>query len=262
MDHNMRSRSRTEQLAEALRARIGRGLFPVGSKLPSEQALAASFQVSRTVVREAVTRLKADGLVETRKGTAARVRAVSAMQDGALSMPRSIDGLLGFLEVRRSIEAEMAALAAERRTELQCEEIHEALLAISRSTDEANPGVEEDLHFHLSIGRATSNAYWNQFVRLFTQPMRAAIRLTRANEARRRDFAADVAVEHRLIYDAIHCQKPDEARAAAHRHLENAATRVLLADRDFWQHEGRLLADNWATQDRFEPEGPAAKLGE
>ena len=250
----MRSRSRTEELADALRARIGRGLFPVGSKLPSEQALAANFQVSRTVVREAVTRLKADGLVQTRKGTAARVLAVNAMQDGAVSMPRSIDGLLGFLEVRRSIESEMAALAAERRTEPQCAEIHEALLAISRSTDEVNPGVEEDLNFHLSIGRATSNAYWNQFVGLFMEPMRAAIRLTRANEARRRDFAADVAEEHRLIYDAIRRRNPAEARAAAHRHLENAATRVLLADREFWQQEGRLLAENWATQDGLDPE--------
>ena len=245
----MRSRSRTEQLAEALRARIGRGHFPVGSKLPSEQALAANFQVSRTVVREAVTRLKADGLIETRKGAAARVRAVKVLQDGALSIPRSIDGLLGFLEVRRAIEAEMAALAAERRTEQQCQEIHEAMLAISRSTDEPNPGVEEDLSFHLSIGRATSNAYWNQFVRLFTEPMRAAIRLTRANEARSRDFASDVAEEHRLIFDAIRRQNPGEARAAAHAHLENAATRVLLADREFWQQEGRLLAEDWAAQD-------------
>ena len=253
MDDAMRSRSRPEQMAEALRARIGQGLFPVGSKLPSEQALAAHFQVSRTVVREAVTLLKADGLVETRQGTAARVRAMNAMQDGALSMPRSIHGLLGFLEVRRSIEAEMAALAAVRRTEAQCADIHEALLAISRSSDEATPGVEEDLQFHLSIGRATSNAYWGQFVQLFTEPMRAAIRLTRANEARCRDLAADVAEEHRLIYDAICRQDPDEARAAAHRHLQNAETRVLLADREFWQQEGRLLAEDWATQDRPSP---------
>jgi GntR family transcriptional regulator, transcriptional repressor for pyruvate dehydrogenase complex len=246
----MRPRSRSDQLADLLRARIGRGLFPVGSKLPSEQAIAANFHVSRTVVREAVTRLKADGLIETRKGTAARVRATNAMQDGAVSMPRSIDGLLGFLEVRRAIEAEMAALAAERRTEAQCAKIHEALLAISRSTDEINPGVEEDLNFHLSIGHATANAYWNQFVLLFTEPMRAAIRLTRANEARRRDFAADVAEEHRLIYDAIRRRDPEEARSTAYRHLENAAKRVLLADREFWHQEGRTLAEDWAMQDQ------------
>ena len=245
----MRPRSRTDQLAEALRARIGRGLFPVGSKLPSEQAIATNFQVSRTVVREAVTRLKADGLLETRRGTAARVRATSSARAGGLPIPDSIDGLLGFLEVRKSIEAEMAALAAERRTEPQCAEIEAALLAINRSREAASTGVEEDLSFHLSIGRATSNAYWNQFVRLFAEPMRSAIRLTRANEARRHDFAFAVAEEHRLIYDAIRQQDPQAARAAAHRHLENAATRVLLADREFWQQEGRVLAEAWATQD-------------
>jgi DNA-binding FadR family transcriptional regulator len=250
----MRIHSRSDQVAEALRARIRRGIFPVGSKLPTEQAIAASFQVSRTVVREAVALLKADGLVETRRGTAARVRALNSTQDGSVSMPRSVEGLLGFLEVRRSIEAEMAALAAERRTEAQCADIHEALLAITRSTNAASPGVEEDVNFHLSIGRATSNAYWNQFVRLFSEPMRAAIRLTRANEARRRDFAAAVAEEHRQIYEAIRDKNPEEARMAAHRHLENAATRVLLADREFWQQEGHVLAENWALQDSSDPE--------
>ncbi len=207
------------------------------------------FQVSRTVVREAVTRLKADGLIETRKGTAARVRAAGPLLGNGLSMPSSIDGLLGFLEVRRAIEAEMAALAAERRTEAQCAEIKKALLAINRAQEEANTGVEEDLEFHLAIGRATSNAYWNQFVQLFAEPMRAAIRLTRANEARRHDFAAAVAEEHQRIYNAIQQQNPEAARAAADRHLVNAATRVLLADREFWQREGRVLAEHWAMQD-------------
>lgn len=244
----MRACSRTDHVTEALRTRIGRGLFPVGSKLPSEQAIADDFQVSRTVVREAVTRLKADGLVETRKGTAARVRASNVRSENGLSIPRSIDGLLGFLEVRRSIEAEMAALAAERRTQQQCSEIRTALRAISLSQKAGGPGVEEDLEFHLAIGRATSNAYWNQFVRLFAEPMRAAIRLTRANEARRGDFAAAVADEHQGIYEAIRQRNPEAARAAARRHLENAAARVLLADGAFWQQEGGTLAADWATQ--------------
>lgn len=246
----MGSRSRTDQLTEALRARIRRGIFPVGSKLPSEQAIGLRFQVSRTVVREAVTRLKADGLVETRRGTAARVCAPSPSLDKGLSMPRSIDGLLGFLEVRRPIEGEMAALAAERRTKAQCAEIEKALQAIEGAQDD---GVDEDLAFHLAIGHATSNAYWNQFVRIFAEPMRAAIRLTRANEARRLDFASAVADEHRRIYEAIAEQDPLAARAAAYQHLDNAATRILLADQEFWQQEGRVLAEDWAMQDKNGP---------
>ncbi|WP_459698191.1 FadR/GntR family transcriptional regulator [Acidisoma sp. C75] len=242
----MAAETRTDQLTEALRARISRGIFPVGSKLPSEQALALKFQVSRTVVREAVTRLKADGLVETRKGAAARVRAPAAEPEGRLIMPGSIEALLGFLEVRRAIEAEVAALAAERRTAAQCVEIEQALCAIEEAQARSLTGVAEDLAFHLAIGRATANAYWSQFIGLFAEPMRAAIRLTRANEARRQDFTLAVQEEHRLIYRAIAEQDAEAARMAAHRHVENAATRVLLADRAFWQQEGSTLAQGWA----------------
>ena len=240
-------RTRTDQLTEALRARIGGGQYPVGSKLPSEQALAATFQVSRTTVREAVTRLKESGLVETRRGTAARVCARDA--DGGLAMPRSIEALLGFLEVRGAIEAEMAARAAVRRTDAQCDAIEAALLAIDAASRAGSTGVEEDLAFHLAIGQATANAYWSQFVRLFADPMRAAIRITRANEARRTDFAAAVAREHASLFEAIRARNAGAARQAASRHLRRAAERVLRADRAFWQEEGRTLAEEWGAED-------------
>lgn len=245
--------NRADRLTAALRARIGRGIFPVGSKLPSEQAIALKFQVSRTVVREAVIRLKAEGLVETRKGAAARVRAAGAGTDEGVILPRSIDGLLGFLEVRRPIEGEMAALAAERRTEAQCAEIAAALGAIEEATATSRSGVDEDLAFHLAIGRATSNAYWSQFISVFVGPMRAAIRLTRANEARDRDFAIAVAQEHFDIYRAIVDQDADRARAAALQHVENAATRILFADPGFWHAEGLTLARNWEETVSSEP---------
>ena len=240
-------RTRTDQLTEALRARIGGGSFPVGSKLPSEQALAATFQVSRTTVREAVTRLKESGLVETRRGTAARVCALDtgALAMPHLAMPRSIEALLGFLEVRGAIEAEMAAHAAVRRTAAQCDAIEAALLAIDAASRAGSTGVEEDLAFHLAIGQATANAYWSQFVRLFADPMRAAIRITRANEARREDFAAAVAREHASLFEAIRARNAGAARQAASRHLRRAAKRVLRADRAFWQEEGRTLAEHW-----------------
>ncbi len=243
----MQLHSRADRLAETLRQRIQGGTLPLGSKLASEQAIATEFQVSRTVVREAVARLKSDGLLETRKGAATRVSAPREGAGRGLSMPRSIDGLLGFLEVRRSIETEMAALAAARRTERQCREVEAALLSIDRATREGSSGVPADRDFHLAIGHATSNAYWSQFVRLFAEPMRSAIGVTRANEARRKDFANAVADEHRRIYDAILHQDPDEARAAVRLHLLNAAERIMGADTEFWQHEGGDLAQLWAT---------------
>ena len=248
----MKQPSRTDHLEQILRQRIRNGAFAVGAKLPSEQAISTEFQVSRTVVREAVARLRSDGVLETRKGAPTRVRANTQLAE-KLSMPRSIDGLLGFLEVRRSIEGEMAALAAARRTDAQCRLIKTALLAIDRSTREGGSGVQEDLDFHLAIGAATSNAYWQQFVRLFAEPIRSAIGVTRANEARRRDFAAAVAEEHRQIYDAIRAQDPEQARAAVHLHIANAAERIVHADQAFWQQEGGDLARIFAAQALNEP---------
>lgn len=242
----MQPRSRTDLVTDAMRQRIQRGIFPLGSKLPSEQAIAIDFQVSRTVVREALARLKSDGLLETRKGAATRVRAPNEPAGRGLSMPKSIDGLLGFLEVRRAIEMEMAALAAVRRTNRQCREVEAALLAIDHATRDSKSGVREDLEFHLAIGHATSNAYWTQFVQLFADSMQSAIGVTRANEARRNDFSSAVAEEHRQIYAAILEQNPEKARDAVRLHLTGASERIVQADTEFWKHEGGDLARIWA----------------
>jgi GntR family transcriptional regulator, transcriptional repressor for pyruvate dehydrogenase complex len=241
----MLHQSRSDQLAEALRAQILEGELQVGARLPSEQMIATLYQVSRTVVREAVAQLKSEGLLRTSQGRAATVLAVTLGSDRSLAVPRSIKGLLGFLEVRRAIEAEMAGLAAERRTASQCRAIRKALFAIEDQMREGGDGVQEDLDFHLAIGRATSNAYWGQFVQMFAGPMRSAIRVTRANEARREDFAASVVKEHRRIYEAIEASAPEQARTAVKVHLAGAAQRLLKADRDFWKSEGENLARDW-----------------
>ncbi|WP_419730447.1 FadR/GntR family transcriptional regulator [Lichenicola sp.] len=248
----MKQQNRTDQLERILRERIQGGILAVGTKLPSEQAMSAEFQVSRTVVREAVARLRSDGMLETRKGAPTRVRAAAQLAE-TLSMPQSVEGLLGFLEVRRSIEGEMAALAAARRTEAQCRLIEVALLAIDQSTRDGGSGVQQDLDFHLAIGAATSNAYWQQFVHLFAEPIRSAIGVTRANEARRRDFAAAVADEHRQIYDAIRARDADLARAAVHLHITNAGQRIIHADQAFWQQEGGDLARIFAARALNDP---------
>ncbi len=236
--------SSSDRVADELRRRIRDARLPLGSKFPSDQAIADEFQVSRTVVREAVARLKSDGLVETRKGAATRVRSTGRDAE-RLVMPRSMEGLLGFLEVRGAIEAEMAALAATRRTAAQGREIRACLRAIDAATRAGGSGVQEDLEFHLAIGRATSNAYWGGFVRLFAVPMRSAINVTRANERRRQDFTAAVASEHREIYLSILAQDAARARDAVRFHIRNAGERILQAGQEFWSNEGADLARVW-----------------
>ena len=242
-------RSRTEYVAQALLDKIHLGELPVGKRLPSEQEIAKYYGVSRTVVREAVARMRSEGIIESSPGRGAFVRRIGMPAQtpaAGLPVPRTISALLGFMEVRRGVEAEMAALAASRRNVAAVRQLGRALAAVAEATRLGGDGVTEDLNFHLAIGEATGNAYWGQFVGLLADSIKAAIRLTRANEARRNDFVRDVNDEHRQIFEAIAGGDPTRARAAATLHLSNAAARILGADESFWEQEGRRLAEQWA----------------
>lgn len=229
-----------EQLLNKIR---GDDLAP-GTRLPSEMAMAQHFGVSRTVVREAIALLKADGLLETRKGSGAFVReAGPAKPFGSDQLTEeSIQSLLNMIEVRRSVESETAALAAVRRTPGQLAEIEHALRRIEEAVGAGNDGVDEDARFHQSIAAATSNPYWLRFTEMFAEPLRSAVKVTRANESRREDFARQVREEHEKIVNAIAAGDAAAARIAAAEHMTRAAERVRLADREFWRGEGGVLA--------------------
>jgi GntR family transcriptional regulator, transcriptional repressor for pyruvate dehydrogenase complex len=233
-----------ERVAEKLLAKIrSDGLAP-GTRLPSEHAMAQHFGVSRTVMREAIALLKADGLLTTRKGSGAFV-CQTAFPRAAMGDPlteQSVQSLLNLTEVRRGLEAEIAALAAVRRTPGQLAEIEHALRRVEDAMRSGGDGVEEDVQFHLRIAEATGNPYWAHFVEMFTQQIRLAVKVTRANEARRLDFMNQVREEHERIVAAIAAGDPDRARAAAGEHMLSVAERVRLADHDFWAGSGGALA--------------------
>jgi len=229
-----------EQLLHKIR---GDDLAP-GTRLPSELAMAKHFGVSRTVLREAIALLKADGLLETRKGSGAYVRDPGALKShsGDRLTEESIQALLNLIEVRRGMEAEVAALAAVRRTPGQLAEIEHALRRLEEAVAAGKDGVEEDARFHQCIAAATGNPYWVRFVEMFAQPIRSAVKVTRANEARREDFSRQVQAEHERIVAAIAAGDAAAARAAAADHMEHAAQRVRAADREFWRGDGGELA--------------------
>jgi len=228
------------RVAELLLNKIRSDGLEAGTKLPSESAMARHFGVSRTVIREAIAALKADGLLETRKGSGTYVRDVAQIraQNADLVTEASIQSLLNLIEVRRGMEAESAALAAQRRTPAQLAEIEHSLRRIEEAVAGGTDGVEEDTRFHQAIAAATGNPYWVRLMEMFAQPIRSAVRVTRANEARRDDFVRQVQAEHQRIVDAIATGDPDLARAAAATHMEQAAQRVRSADREFWRGEG------------------------
>lgn len=233
------------RVAARLMQKIRQEALAEGTRLPSEQAMAELFGVSRTVVREAIALLKADGVLSTRKGSGAFICAgTRPMAKADVATQQSVHSLLNLIEVRRGLESEVAALAAVRRTPGQLAEIEHALMRIEEAAANGVSGVEEDVLFHLCIAQATGNPYWTRFVEMFADSMRSAVKVTRANEARRTDFSGQVRDEHEKIVAAIAAGDPDRARQAAAEHMVNAAARIRLADREFWKGTGGELARN------------------
>jgi GntR family transcriptional repressor for pyruvate dehydrogenase complex len=237
----------TRLLAEQLRS----GVYPVNSRLPTEKAIAEEFGVSRTVVREAISRLKSEGLVETRQGSGTAV--LDPQSSAAFRLARldnnPAEGVLRIIELRCGIEAQMAALAAERRTAAEMAEIKRALKAIDRAVAAGGDGVKEDLEFHMAISRATRNPYYTDLLGMLTRALHDAIRVTRSNEARRADFTDAVHAEHEAISAAILARDPDAARAAALGHMESTVSRIEVAEAGFWTEERREAARRLARTD-------------
>jgi GntR family transcriptional repressor for pyruvate dehydrogenase complex len=235
----------SEQLAESLAIGIRDGQLPPGQRLPTEAGLAQRFGVSRTVVREALSRLRTLGLIETRQGSGAYVKAVPgpALSDLSLSLDGSIGAVLQMVEVRRALEAESAALAAARRTPAQLRKIRQALTRLERQVGSGGDGVEEDVAFHAAIAQASGNPFLLATLTYLSQFLREATRVTRANEARHDELQRQVRHEHAAIVAAIEAGDVRAARVAGARHMVNAAQRIGQADPAFWALQGRQLAE-------------------
>ena len=222
----------SDQVAQALLARIESGHLAPGEKLPPEAALAPEFGVSRTVVREAISRLKQGGLVESRQGSGVFVSLQPAVSPLRIddSVIESREAVVQIVELRRAIESEAAALAAQRRSDSQLLEIERAFRAIDVEVAAGGDGVAADVSFHREIARATGNPYFLKTLEFLSQYLMAATRMTRANEARRIEFMRQVRDEHSVIVEAIRRQDAVAARNAAATHMFNAARRLATAE--------------------------------
>ena len=240
-----------DRVTEILLQKIKTGEVPIHSRLPSETTLAETFAVSRTVVREEISRLKAEGLVETKQGKGTIVVEQSnplAFQID-MDMHNSLEAILHILEFRRGIEGEMTALAAERRTASQNIEIQAALQAINDAVHSGNDGVSEDFAFHAAISRACGNPLFTSMLEFLSQFLLDTIRVGRINVAMRSDFMGQLDIEHNAIAAAIDAQNSSAARNASNQHLDNLIKRILAADSRFWESEGGKVAHKLSQQD-------------
>lgn len=225
------TRNLTATLVDELRARIVDGSFAPGEKLPSENTLIAEHGVSRTVVREAITRLQAEGLVHTRRGAGSFALIPPAAAEGgatAARAARTLDERRHLLAFRAAIESEAAALAAGRRTGAQLALLDAALDAFDAAGDNPASAMSGDFDFHRSVAEASGNPYIIDAITGFGPAMIAMPphRLDAAGRLPGESRLAQVAAEHRSIRDAIEAGDGLAAAAAMRTHLANSRRRL------------------------------------
>lgn len=222
-----------DKLTSALLQQIESGIYPRGAKLPPEPELSRQFGVSRTVVREAMSRLKNDGVVVPQQGSGVFVSSAAwtwplKILAGEVDSQQAV---IQIIELRRAIESEIAALAAVRRSNAQLAAIETALDDLHRITSQGGDGVHADVIFHRCIAEATGNPFLLKTLRFLDQFLEAATAVTRANEALREDFSLQVREEHDAIAAAIRAGDATQAQAAAQMHMINAARRLKAGAR-------------------------------
>jgi GntR family transcriptional regulator, transcriptional repressor for pyruvate dehydrogenase complex len=224
-----RPRSLAHDLVDALAGRIRAGNLSPGEKLPTEAAIMEDFGVSRTVVREAISRLQAGGLVETRHGVGTFV--VARGEGGAFRIgPEQLETLqdvIAVLELRIAVETESAALAAARRTPQNVEALRNALKAFTSAVEEGRDAVGPDFQFHLEVARATHNDHFVDLMGTLGGMMIPRARLEPAGPLtpEREAYLRRVNAEHESIVEAIARQDAEGARAAMRTHLANSRER-------------------------------------
>jgi len=224
-----RSRSLAHDLVEALGDRVRDGRLPQGAKLPTEAAIMAEFGVSRTVVREAISRLQAAGTVETRHGIGTFV--VGLGEGGAFHISQerlqTLRDVVAVLELRIGIETEGAALAALRHTPDNLVAMRQALDAFALAVAEGRDAVGADFQFHLEIARATQNPHFSQLMGTLGASIipRARLEPVGPVSAERQAYLQRVNAEHESICDAIAARDVEAARAAMRTHLANSRER-------------------------------------
>jgi GntR family transcriptional regulator, transcriptional repressor for pyruvate dehydrogenase complex len=227
--------SLTDKVVATLSEDIERGMLRPGDRIPTEVALMKQLSVSRSVVREAISRLQAARVVETRHGIGTFILPQQDKED-AVRLPdadlSSMIDVMAIIEFRIDLEAAAAALAAVRRTEQHLKQIATALDRFEAELAHGSTHVvAHDVEFHLQIARASGNRYFFDVLSQMGRGVSPRTRLGKAElaELDQIERLRNVLSEHQMIYQAIVRQDADDARAAMRMHLSNSRERLRRA---------------------------------
>lgn len=226
-----KSRSLAVDLVETLQSRIKDGTYATGMRMPTEADIMAEHGVSRTVVREAISRLQQAKLVVTQHGIGSFVSQTLPEEQGFRIDPIDVEtvvDIVNVLELRVSLETESAGLAAARRNLRQLTEMQGAIEEFADCAAKGTDTIEADFRFHLAIAEATQNPHFFDLMRHLGTTLipRARVNSPQLAKEEKSSYLDRVNREHKLIYEAIERQDSDSARAAMRVHLTNSRERL------------------------------------
>lgn len=200
----------SDQAAERLREQVESGRWPVGAKLPGENALAKELGVGRSTVREAIRALAGSGMLETRQGAGVFVIAARPVEDWQARLRRA--SVVHLFEVRGLLEVEAAALAAERRDEDDLAALDLALAGrrdAARGDDEAF--VDADIALHAAVVAAAHNPVLSDLFAGFGPALRRGLLELVALLPLRHDHPEPGADAHASLVEAVRRGDPERA---------------------------------------------------
>ncbi|MEJ5903400.1 FadR/GntR family transcriptional regulator [Pseudomonas kermanshahensis] len=231
----IKPRRLAESLVERFAQRMRDGTLKRGDKLPTETQIMAAESVSRSVVRDALSRMQAAGLVETQHGVGTFVLDMPA-PEGFNVGPATIvllSDVLDLLEFRLSLEVQAAGMAAERATPQAIDELEQALQALLQGPEKSGSTTNADFQFHLKIAKAAGNPYLIDIMKHLGTKLIPRTRMNSAytGQSNRSTYLAGINAEHQQIFDAIVSKQVDAARAAMFLHLSNSRMRLREAQK-------------------------------
>lgn len=234
-----RPRRLPDEVAGSINEAIESGQLMPGDRLPTEQELSQRFGVARTVVREAISLLRYDGIVDSRRGVGAFVtdrdqRSAFRISPACFEKRKQIVQLL---QLRTGVQAGASALAAEMHSEEQMQ-IIEDVFARMEESDRRGPDaaleerVDNELLLYRRITEASGNDYYVEVTAMIEMNIQNNLRSAFLKNAAASEFGPEIIAEHRAVLDALQARDTEAARVATRTRFERASAR-LTARADF-----------------------------
>lgn len=235
-------KSLSDVVYERLQHAIKSGAYKNDERLPTEHDLAAEFEVSRPIVRDALKKLRDKGLVYSRQGAGSFVRSIGVKQALGFSPLENIADLQNCYEFRMTVEPEAAACAAERYGEAELALISRALASLKEATNRQRHREDADFQFHLAIAKASGNTYFSTAMEALKDHIAVGMQFHGLSLKNSMLGLRHVYDEHAAIYEAIKNRDCELSRRLMRQHLNGSRARLFEGKKpELADHENAQL---------------------